>query len=100
MKADKIGRSERSHVIQGFKTYLNGISVGLYSPGSSVSPLQSYPENNKMPGEPSRKFPGNAGKTGMPSQNLEYVSIPVIFFSSKTGIGRKELWHWIEALVL
>jgi len=68
-KADKIRRSERRLVIENLSSCFEGISVGL-----------SGGENRD-------------GGSGLGSSDFE---VPAIFFSSKTGEGKRGIWRWIE----
>ncbi len=70
-KADKIGRSARSHVMREFRSHFEGFTVGLYVGAG-----------------------GGSGKTDKAAPD-----IPAAFFSARTGEGRNALWSWIEGLV-
>ena len=73
-KADKIGRSERSRVLEIFRAYFDGIPVGLYSPGGGR-------------------------KDSSVSMDPRSGGVPVIFFSAKTGEGKDELWSWVIEMI-
>jgi GTP-binding protein len=73
-KADKIKRSERSGRLRDFASHFDGYSVGRY--GAEVSDGGGTPAGESAP-----------------------VDVPVLFFSSKSGEGRDELWGWIESRI-
>ena len=68
-KADKIRRSERKTVIDNLANCFEGISVGLY---------------------------GGQNRDGGSGILYPDFDVPAIFFSSKTGEGKRGIWRWIE----
>jgi GTP-binding protein len=81
-KADKISRSDRSRMLAAFSgCFDNDFSVGAYRPGGSMTRSATA---------------GAASTDGARGADDATDTVPVLFFSSKTGEGKDLLWRWIQ----
>ncbi len=72
-KSDKIPHSDRSRAVHDFHESFGNISFVF--PSTKRSPaVEAHPDSDKL-------------------------EVPALFFSARTGEGKKELWSWISTLL-